>query len=199
MRRRKLAETSPPTLTSREVAEVFLGALTSSNLQYLDEQQYLRPTYYFDKTRPGGVISAPERDLHLENVGTSRGNARRRFTYGDLVWIQLLVYVRDRLETAKAARPLQKAGDIVRRLKVKTPEGCPPPSRLVFFGQDVYLLEESTVVSLTDGQLGLTLILTDTVEAEVKGRIDALVALERIRPIPTKCSLERSEVERASA
>jgi hypothetical protein len=193
MRRRKLGETSPPTLTSEEVAEVFLGAITPSNLQYLDEQQYLRPSFYFSAESLGQVITREERDLALESRQRTRGDHRRRFTYDDLVWIRLLIYVKDGLKSAGVAWPLKKAGDIVHRLKVKAPEGCPPSSRLVFFGQDVYLLEESTAVSLTDGQLVLTQVLTDNVQAEVKGRIDALVALQRIRPIPTKCSMRKSE------
>ncbi len=197
MKRRKVAETTPPTLTSQEVAEVFLRAITPSNLQYLDEKAYLRPSFYFSSARPGRVIAARERGLLREEENRSRGDNHRRFTYEDLVWIRLLIYVRDRLKAAKAPWPLKGAGDIVRRLKVRAPEGCPPSSRLVFFGKDVYLLEESAAVSLTDGQLGLTQILTDSVEAEVKGRIDTLVALERIRPIPTKCSIAGSE--RASA
>lgn len=193
MGRRRVAETSPPTLTSEEVAEVFLRAITPSNLQYLDEQQYLRPSFYFSAERPGRVIPREERDLLLQNRPRSRGDHHRRFTYEDLVWIRLLIYVKDGFKNAAVAWPLKKAGDIVRRLKVKKPEGCPPSSRLVFFGHDVYLLEESTAESLTDGQLVLTQVLTDSVEAEVKGRIDALVALQRIRPIPTKCSMRQSE------
>jgi hypothetical protein len=193
MGRRKVAETSPPTLTSEEVSEVFLRAITPSSLQYLDEQQYLRPSFYFSAQQPGRVIPRAERDLLRKTRSRSRGDHHRRFTYEDLVWIRLLIYVKDGLKKAGVPWPLKKAGDIVRRLKVKTPDGCPSSSRLVFFGQDVYLLEESTAESLTDGQLGLTQVLTDSVEAEVKGRIDALVALQRIRPIPTKCSARQPQ------
>jgi len=62
----------------------------------------------------------------------------------------------------------------------------------VFFGEDVYLIEEAAVRSLTNGQLVMKQLLTDNIEAEVKGRIDALVALSEIRPIPTKCSTDRA-------
>jgi hypothetical protein len=191
--RRKTAETSPPTLTSEEVAEVFFHSISPSNLQYLDERGYLRPSFYFDSSRPGSVIPSRERDLLRTDVKRSRGDHHRRFTYGDLVLIRLLIYVKDRLKEAKTPLPLKRAGDIVRRLKGRAPEGCPPSSRLIFFGRDVYLLDEATTVSLTDGQLGLTQILTDSVEGEVKGRIEALVALDRIRPIPTKCSVTASQ------
>jgi hypothetical protein len=193
MRHRRVAETSPPTLTSEEVAEVFLRAISPSNLQYLDEQQYLRPSFYFSSESSGRVVTREERDLLIKNRQRTRGDHHRRFTYEDLVWIRLLIYVKDGLKNAGVAWPLKKAGDIVRRLKVKAPEGCPPSARLIFFGQDVYLLEESTAVSLTDGQLVLTQVLTDSVQAEVRGRIEALIAMQRIRPIPTKCSMRQSD------
>jgi hypothetical protein len=82
----------------------------------------------------------------------------------------------------------------VRVLKERTPpgQGCPPPWRLLFLGKDVYLLEDAATVPLTGGQLALTQLFTDNVIAEVKGRIDALVALKEIRAIPTKCSMIRA-------
>jgi hypothetical protein len=193
MERRKLAETSPPTLTSREVSAVFFDAISPNTLQYLDERQYVRPSFYYAADRPGSLLRREDRDLLVQSRGKQRGDPRRRFSYDDLVWIRLFVYVSDYLKQAKATRPLQRAGEILRLLKTRTPEGCPPAWRLVFFGKDVYLLEEATAVSLTDGQLALTQLLTDNVEAEVKGRIEALVALQRIRPIPTKCSFARTE------
>jgi hypothetical protein len=64
----------------------------------------------------------------------------------------------------------------------------------VFFGKNVYLLDGAAAVSLMgDGQLALTQVLTDGLMSEVKGRLEALVALEEIRPIPLKCSVERGE------
>jgi hypothetical protein len=172
---------------------VFFGAIKAQALQYLDEQDYLRPSFYFSSQHPGNLMSRSDRDLQLQERTRSRGDARRRFTYEDLVWIRLLVYVKDGLKTAGMTRPLQRAGDIVRRLRSKTPTGCPPPSRLLFFGRDVYLLDDAMAVSLTSGQLGLTQLVTDNVEAEVKGRIDTLIALKKIRAIPTKCSIDRAE------
>lgn len=190
---RKLAETTPQTLTSTEVSAVFFNSIKPQTLQYLDERGYLRPSFYFKSGHPGNLISQQERDLLAQSHGgKNRGDPHRRFTYEDLVWIRLFVYVKDRLEAAKATKAQQTAGGILRVLRERTPHGCPPAGRLIFFGRQVYLLEDSTVVSLLDGQLALTQVLTDSVIAEVKGRIEALVSLDRIRPIPIRCSPSNS-------
>jgi hypothetical protein len=194
MVRRRLAETSPPTLTSTEVSAVFFNSIKPQTLQYLDERRYLRPSFYFQAGKPGNLISREDRDLLTQNQGRKRrGDPHRRFTYEDLVCIRLFVYVKERLEVAKAKRAQQTAGDILRVLRERSPHGCPPAGRLIFFGRQVYLLEDSAVVSLLDGQLVLTQVLTDSVIAEVKGRIETLVSLERIRPIPLRCSPTTSE------
>src|ERR1051325_2310798 len=124
-KKRRLAMTEPPTLTSREVAEVFLGGISTADLQYLDEQQYLRPSFYLSRSAPGSLISPPARDAIVRTTGRNRGNNRRRFTYGDMVWIQLLIYVKERLKLAGATLPLKRAGDIVRRLRGNGHDSCP--------------------------------------------------------------------------
>jgi DNA-binding transcriptional MerR regulator len=183
---RRAAETTPPTLASSEVAEVFFGDLSAQNLQYLDEQGYLRPSYYLAGQQ---LVDREARDAALDPKNRTHGDARRRYSYEDLVWIRLLIYLRDGLKSARATRPLQRAGAIVRRLR-GTEAGCPQSARLLFFGADVYLLEGDAVISLTDGQIALRQVVTDHVEAEVRGRIDALVAIQRIRPIQAKCSMK---------
>jgi hypothetical protein len=188
---RRIAETSPQTLTVQEVATAFFNAVTAEQLRYLDRNDYIRPTYYHALGRPGGLITREERDLLIQSRGPQKGDPHRLYNYEDLVWIRLFIYVRDNLRDAGAARAFQRAGVILRDLRRLTPQGCPPPWRLVFFGEDVYLVEEAAVRSLTNGQLVMKQLLTDNIEAEVKGRIDALVALNEIRPIPTKCSAGR--------
>jgi len=132
-------------------------------------------------------MSAAERDERIQADGKSRGDPRRRYTYNDLLWMRLFLYVKDHLHQGNIPNPARRGAEIVAAIKQITKGTCPASSRLLFVGaQGAYLLDEHGVVIHLgdDRQLAMRTILTDTIFAEVRGRIAVLEASRDIRSLP---------------
>jgi len=132
-------------------------------------------------------MSASERDERIRLDGKSRGDPRRRYTYNDLLWMRLFLYVKEHLHQGSVPNPARRSAEIVAAIKEITKGPCPASSRLLFVGtQGAYLLDEhGVVVHLGDDkQLAMRTILTDAIFAEVRGRIAVLEASRDIRSLP---------------
>lgn len=192
-------EDDPPTTSSiygsGDVSAIFQGAISPSTLQYLDETGYLRPSFYAAPNQDNQLISPVERDQLIAARGRTRGDPRRQYTYVDLVWIRLFLYVKSGLTTHRVSSAGRKAGEIIRALRERTGT-CPSASRMIVAGKDVYLLQENTIAEcLTQpGQLGLMQIVTDQVAAEVRGRVEALAAHQKVRVTPIEDQHDRTTV-----
>lgn len=182
-----LPDTNPPTYTASEVARILRAKVTEQTLVSWDKACIFRPSFYLDRGTKSDLISAEKRDERIQANGRSQGNPRRRYTYNDLVWLRLLLYVKDHLHLGKVPSPARRGAKILATIKEITKGVCPASSRLLFVGtQGAYLLDEhGIVVYLGDGrQLAMRTILTDAIFAEVRGRIAVLEASRDIRSLP---------------
>jgi hypothetical protein len=178
---RRPPATQPPTFTSWEVAAVFQKAVTASILQNLDIRGHLRPSFYFDLTN-GVLVTTEQRDQLIRERGAGRGDPGRRYTYLDLVWLRLFIYLKQGFLRAGVPKAVQCAGQILQRIRTQSPDNCPPSWRLIFVGRNVYLLrDELTAECLSDGQLAMSQLLIENAMAEVRGRVEALAAHHKIR------------------
>jgi hypothetical protein len=179
---RRPPQTTPVTYTSWEVAAIFQNAVTPASLQSLDIRGHLRPSFYFDSTGDGALIPAGERDLRVQERGRGRGDPGRRYTYLDLVWLRLFIYLKEGFIRAQVPKAVQRAGEILNVVRAQSPDNCPPSWRLSFVGKNVYLLRDDlTAECLNDGQLAMTQLLIENAMAEVRGRVEALAAHRKIR------------------
>jgi hypothetical protein len=132
-------------------------------------------------------MTTAERDERIQTEGKSQGGPRRRYTYNDLLWMRLFLYVKEYLSQGNVPNPARRGAEIVAAIKEITKGACPASSRLLFVGaQGAYLIDEhGVVVHLGDDrQLAMRTILTDAIFAEVKGRIAVLEASRDIRSLP---------------
>jgi hypothetical protein len=180
--------TLPPTFSSLQILSIFAGRLSPQHPQYLDKRGYLRPSHYWDDAQ-GRLITREERDEAIKNRGRAwRGDPHRRYSYSDVARLRLLLYVRDELRAAGVGRrALQRAGQVVDRLRQRFPDGSPPARRLLVLGDAVYLLGDTrTVECLTpDRQLPLVQLFADEIESEVRGRVEVLSARVRMVAVPS--------------
>src|ERR1700687_952870 len=194
---RKPPATTPATFTSWEVAAIFQNAVTLSALQNLDVKGYLRPSFYFDASGERKLIPASERDRLVHDRGKGRGDPGRRYTYLDLVWMRLFIYLKQGFAQARVPKAVQHAGEILRIVRNQSPDNCPPSWRLAFVGKDVYLLRDDlTAECLSNGQLAMTQLLIENAMAEVRGRVEALAADQRIRPSPSEMPVHETRERR---
>lgn len=177
--------TDPATFTSKEVAAIFRD-LTVSMLQDLDKRGLIRPTYYSSSSASSGLMTRDERDRLNDAGGTTSSPSapHRLYTYGDLLWIRIFLRVKVLFKRAAVPNAARRAAEAVSRIRERTGDRCPPSWRLVLFGSDVFLLtDDDRVESLTQpGQLGFVQWF-ETIDAEIKGRISALVAHKKIRDV----------------
>lgn len=173
-------ETQPPTYTAGEVARIFSGEIDPVLLKNWDLSALFRPSYYLEKDK---LMATAERDAHIFNP-SFRGNPRRRYTYQDLVWLQLLIYVKVQFERVGVPNARRKSAKIIASIREITNDQCPSAARLLFVGKtDVYLLLDDREVAQhlgKDNQLAMRALLTGSIFAEVKGRIAVLEAAEEI-------------------
>lgn len=185
--KRRPSQTEPQTYTSGEVARILKGQVTELMLERWDKSGIFRPSFYYDRTAPGGLISSSQRDTLIENRGAkSRGDPKRRYTYQELVWLRLIIYVKEHFERTDAPNPSRRSAQIVEKIRRITHGPCPPASRLVFIGsRDVYFFDDRGLAEhlSDDRQLAMRTLLTDTVFAEVRGRIAVLEATDDIRSL----------------
>jgi DNA-binding transcriptional MerR regulator len=179
---RRPSDTSPPTYTAGEVANIFRKeGVTESGLAKWDEAGIFRPTYYYADEAEGRVQSREQRDAGVSAGKKNRGNPRRRYTFHDLLWMRLLFYVREEL------RDIPHGSRLPAKVlaELRTLDDTPPPAtRLVFVGKDVYVLgERGEATCLTrPGQLAMRqLIEPAALEAEVRGRLHVLADRNEIR------------------
>jgi hypothetical protein len=103
-----------------------------------------------------------------------------------LVWLRLIIYVKEHFERTDAPNPSRRSAEIVEKIRRITHGPCPPASRLVFIGsRDVYFFDDRGLAEhlSDDRQLAMRTLLTDTVFAEVRGRIAVLEATDDIRSL----------------
>jgi hypothetical protein len=181
---RRPPETDPPTYTTGEVTQIFKGKITPVVLERLDKSAVIRPSYYYAKR---SLITPEQRDALILSSKVSRGNPERRYTYHDLVWIRLFIYVKDHYQRAGIPNAGGRSGEIIQRIQRVTGRTCPPATRLLFVGdRDTYLLLDDRGVAehlSADRQLAMRTLLTDTIFAEVGGRIAVLEASDDIRSL----------------
>jgi hypothetical protein len=184
--KRRPSRTEPQTYTAGEVARILKGEVTEIMLERWDKSGIFRPSFYYDRRSAGGLISASQRDAFIESRGTkSRGDPKRRYTYQELIWLRLIIYVKNHFERTGIPNPSRRSAEIVERIRRITQGPCPPASRLVFIGsRDVYFFDERGIAEhlSDDRQLAMRTLLTDSVFAEVEGRIAVLEATDDIRP-----------------
>lgn len=176
-------DTVPPTYTAGEVALILKKKVTEVQLERWDKSRLFRPSYYW---ADGHLIPPEERDRRVEAQPYYRGNPRRRYTYHDLVWLRLLVYVKDHYGRVGVPSAGRRSATVVARIRQITGDQCPPAARLFFVGRgDAYLLHDRGIAEhlSDDRQLAMRILLTDTVFAEVEGRIAVLEAMKDIRSI----------------
>lgn len=181
---RKPASTDPPTFTSLEVSQIFRDAITQQDLYQLDGISLLRPTYYFDSKAPGKVITPKERDARITKRGPNRGSPRRRYTYSDLLWISIFIYVKETMLLKSVKNATRRAGEVLAELRKLTNGNCPPASRLLFHGKkDVYFLRDNDIAECLTrpGQPAMAQLLTDKIFADLRGRVTVLAAHGKIR------------------
>jgi len=79
----------------------------------------------------------------------------------------------------------RRSAKIVQWIQGITGDKCPPAARLIFAGRDTYLLDDRGIAEHLGGkgQLALRVILTDTVFAELRGRIAVLEQDGEIRAV----------------
>lgn len=171
---KKTRETSPPTFTAGQVVRILLGKVKNPTLIKWDNNGTFRPSFYFDETVAGCVITPEMRDAKVAASSRKRGAPPRLFTFTDLVYLRLLVEVSAMLGTHKVPNPSRRASEIVAVLRKRFPETAPSSSRLLVVGQDMYLLGERGAECLTGTQLPLIGLFTDDVAAELRGRIEVL-------------------------
>jgi hypothetical protein len=185
--KRRPSQTEPQTYTAGEVARILKGQVTEVMLERWDKSGIFRPSFYYDKGAAGGLISASQRDALIENRGAkSRGDPKRRYTYQELVWLRLIIYVKEHFERTDAPNPSRRSAEIVEKIRRITDGPCPPASRLIFIGsRDVYFFDDRGLAEhlSDDRQLAMRTLLTDTVFAEVRGRIAVLEATDDIRSL----------------
>jgi len=187
VKRRRPSPTNPPTFTAGEVCSILKGRLDPISLQRMDLSGLFRPSYYYWTSGQGGLIEPNRRDELVAESGPSRGDPRRRYTYQDLVWLRLLLYVKEGLMEAGVKRPSHQAAQAIDRLRAICDGRCPSAARVILAGRGVYLLRDHGVAEpLTGGtQLSMSAVLTDTVFAELEGRIAVLQAREELRDLPS--------------
>jgi hypothetical protein len=174
--------TNPPTYTSGEVAKILKNKITEVGLER-DHSGIFRPSHYWADEK---LLSRQERDDRVKPDPSNRGNPERRYTYHDLVWLRLLIYVKEYYKEIGATRSGAKSAAIIKAIQKISPERCPAAARLFFVQNgDAYLIrDDSTAERLSDDrQLAMRILLTDRVAAEVDGRISALEANLNIRVI----------------
>jgi len=163
-----------------EVARIFAGELDRVLLQKWDSSGVFRASYYLEKDK---LMAVTERNAGAFDP-SFKGNPRRRYTYQDLVWLQLLVYVKIQFEKDRVPNAKRKSAEIIASIREITNDRCPSAARLLFVGKsDVYLLLEDREVAQRlgkDNQLAIRALLTGSTFAEVKGRIAVLEAAEEI-------------------
>jgi DNA-binding transcriptional MerR regulator len=179
--------TNPPTYTSGEVAKILKNKVTSVSLERWDDSGVFRPSHYWANEK---LLSREERDDSVRakpSDKSSRGNPERRYTYHDLVWLRLLIYVKEYYEELGTIRRSgAKSAAIIKAIQKTNPERCPAATRLFFLQNgDAYLVrDDGTAERLSDDrQLAMRIILTDKVAADVDGRISALEANLNLRAI----------------
>jgi hypothetical protein len=176
-------DTSPPTYTAGEVSRILKGKVTEVLLERWDKSGVLRPSFYHAMSK---LLSPSERDAQVLKTGVNQGNPRRRYTYQDLVWLRLFVYVRDHYEAASVPNPGRKSAKVIASIRKLTNNQCPATSRLLFAGRnDVYLIDDQGIAENVGqgGQLAMRTLLTETIFAEVTGRIAVLEASNDIRSL----------------
>jgi hypothetical protein len=133
------------------------------------------------------LITPEQRDAAVVSSKEYRGNPERRYTYHDLVWIRLFLYVKDHYQQTGIPNPGGRSGEIIQRIQKVTGLTCPPTTRLLFVGErDTYLLLDDRGIAehvSADRQLAMRTLLTDTVFAEIRGRIAVLEATDDIRSL----------------
>jgi hypothetical protein len=182
-KRRNQPLTNPPTYTSGEVTKILKSKVTSVNLERWDKSGVFRPSHYWANEK---LLSRQDRDDRVKSDPSNRGNPERRYTYHDLVWLRLLIYVKEYFADMGIRRSSAKSAAIIGAIQKISPEQCPPAARLFFIENgDAYLSRDNgTAERLTaDGQLAMRILLTDQVVAEVDGRISVLEANLNIRAI----------------
>lgn len=171
------------TFTSAEVVEIFAGyGVSLSTLQSWDRLQIFRPTYYEDAA---GLMSRDRRDAKIRERGAaSRGDPHRAYSYNDLVWLRVLLYVSRKLSERGVASPARRASEVVLAAKGLGYESPPHTARFLFIDQHVYLVDCSAVPQcLTPGnQLPFVQIFACEFSAELEGRMRVLERFNRIGP-----------------
>lgn len=184
-KRRNQPLTNPPTYTSGEVVRIFKNKVTEVGLERWDKLDFFRPSHYWaDDT----LLSRQERDERVKLNPSSRGNPERRYTYHDLVWLRLLIYVKEYYEDigTNIRRSGAKSAAVIKAIQKISPERCPAAARLFFVDNgDAYLSRDSGTAERlgADGQFAMRILLTDHVVADLDGRISALEANLNIRVI----------------
>lgn len=188
------------TYTSAEVVEIFTGyGVSLSALQSWDRLGIFRPTYYEDAD---GRMSREQRDTKIqERGGPSRGDPHRAYSYNDLVWLRVLLYVSTRFRERGVASPARRASDVVLAAKGLGYESPPHAARFFFIDQHVYLVDGSPVPQcLTAGnQLPFVQIFACEFSAELEGRMRVLERFNRIDPNGRPAADDEAQPEARSA
>lgn len=179
--KRRPAETDPVTYTTGQVSRILGSGLTAQQLIRLDDNRLFAPSYYFDADAAGRVV--PRQNLTSAELEAIDGS-RRRYSYQDLIWITLLRYVKNRLMESEVPSPTRRAAEVLQEIQRLFGDRCPSSSRIIFVGPNAYLLtDEARLTCLTDpagGQVALTALLLETVDAEVRGRVAVLADLNEV-------------------
>ena len=185
MRDRNVPPTRPPTYTATEVTEIFKGEVAPVHLQKWDESGIFRPSFYAKSESPSGLLTQGERDKKIASLGRSRGDPHRAYTYMDLAWLRIFLFVKQGLKERGTKSPARRAADIVAAIHALGYQSPPHAARLLFVGAQVYLVDSERVPRcLTPGnQLPITQLFTDEIVAELDGRIRVLVQHQHIRGI----------------
>jgi hypothetical protein len=156
---------SPATLTRRRPAHF--------------GRHYLYKLCYRDA---GGLITRADRDAKIRAQGPSQGDPHRAYSYNDLVWLRILLYVRAKFREREVASAARRASEVVSAAKGLGYESPPHAARFLFIDQHVYLIDGSpTPQCLTPGnQIPLVQIFACEFSAELDGRMRVLERFKRI-------------------
>ena len=180
---KRTSATEPPTFTAGQVVRILHGKVRNQTLLKWDRAGIFRPTFYFDISATGCVISADVRDKRASGRTSWRGAPPRLYTFTDLLYLRLLVEVSDKLEQHSVRNPTRRAAEIIAALRKRFPETAPSSSRMLVIGRELYLLGDAGPECLTGTQQPLIGLFTDEVAAELRGRIDLLTARNELKHV----------------
>jgi hypothetical protein len=187
MRSRNASATDPDTYSAGEVASIFKDEITARHLIDWDDKAWFRPSFYMDPRASGTLLSPIERDQR-DRTELTRGTApERRYTFMDLLWLGIFLYAKKTFERTKVRNAAKRASEVIKALRETNDSRIPARSRLLFFREDTYLLEDSGEVRPLPPakQLPLTGLFAADVASELRGRIEVLAARNELHAVLT--------------